>query len=298
MNQPARILGAQDYLQQALARGLPFAVMIGGPQSGKEILIRRFLQDDTIGHSVILTAPTRDRRAFLERVLEQLGFEPFDSAPDELEKLLCVFATHEASQDRHLVIALEDAQDFGPHVMESVKSMVNQVPNHPAPLTFLLTGTTGLHGILDSEAFASLSEFTGWRYSLDESDEPAPVLRPALEVTLQGKLIDRIVVDQPRVMLGRHPQNDVVLDNGFVSRHHALLVTRADGLYLVDLRSTNGTFVNGEQVRKHLLQDGDALQVGHFRLRYCEPHGAALPETNDPLEHTDTGVLGPQAVAS
>lgn len=298
MNQPGRILGAQDYLEQVLARGLPFAIVIGGTGSGKEILVRRFLQDETISHSVILTAPTRDRQAFLERVLEQLGFEPFESSTEELEKLLCVFARHEAAQGRRTVIVLEDAQDFGPHILQTIRQIIQQVPEEPAPLCFLLTGTASLHRILDSPALEDLNGVTHWRYSLDDNEHHHHVLRPALEVTLQGKLVDRMVVDQPRLMLGRHSQNDLVLDNRFVSRHHALLVAREDGIYIVDLRSTNGTFVNGDQIRKYALQDGDVLQVGHFRLRYCEPLGAELPPHEDASEHTDTGVLGPQAVAS
>ena len=298
MNQPGRILGAQDYLQQAIARGLPFAIVVGGAESGKEILVRRFLQDETISHSVILTAPTRDRHAFLERILEQLGFEPFESSTDELEKLLCVFARHEAAQDRRTVIVLEDAQDFGPRILQAIRAIVSRVPTYPAPLCFLLTGTASLHRILDSAAMADLNSVTHWRYSLDDREHHHHVLHPAVEVTLQGKLVDRMIIDQPRLMLGRHDQNDLLLDNRFVSRHHALLVAREDGIYVVDLRSTNGTFVNGEQVHKHALQDGDVLQIGHFRLRYCEPLGAEMPSHEDLSEHTDTGVLGPQAVAS
>lgn len=305
MPQPPRILGAQDYLQQSLDRGLPVAVVIGGPDSGKQLLLRRFLQDQEVSHAAHLTAPTRDSHAFLERVLEQLGFEPFQSSTEELQKLLGVFACHEAAQGRRTVIVLEDAQDFGPYVLDTVRALVLQSPQEPASLCFVLTGSPNLHRILDSAGLSELQELTRSRYSLDEPDA-APevdaddsVLRPALEITLQGKIVDRLVIDQPRVMIGRHSQNDLVLDSRFISRHHALLVGRADGIYAVDLRSTNGTFVNGNGVQRYALKDGDVLQIGHYRLRYCEPLGARLPTRADEEDdHADTGVLGPQAIAS
>lgn len=298
MPQPARILGAQEYLQQALSRGLPFAVVIGGPDSGKEMLVRRFLQDDTVSHSAHLSAPTRDSHAFLERVLEQLGFEPFESSTEELQKLLCVFACHEAAQGRPTVILLEEAQEFGPHVLKTVLELVEQIQDRPSPLHFVLTGPATLHRVLDSEGLRDIRDLTHKRYTLDEGDSENNVLRPALEITLQGKLIDRLVIEEPRLMLGRHSQNDLMLDNRFVSRHHCLLVSRDDAIYVVDLQSTNGTFVNGSQVQRYALADGDVLQVGNFRLRYCEPLGAQRPASDAARDHTDTGVLGPQAVAS
>lgn len=298
MHQPSRILDAQAYLQQALARGLPFAVVIGGPDSGKEMLVRRFLQEQLVSHSAHLSAATRDPHAFLERVLEQLGFEPFDSSSEELQKLLCVFACHEAAQGRRTLILLEDAQEFGPHVLEAVRQIVLQIPDRPSPLHFVLTGSANLHRILDSAGMRDVSELTHWRFTLDEGDNDDNVIRPILEITLRGKLVDRLVLDQPRLMIGRHAQNDLTLDNRFVSRHHCLLVSRADAIYVVDLRSTNGTFVNGGQVHRHALADGDVLQVGNFRLRYCEPLGALRPAGDEDRDHSDTGVLGPQAVAS
>ena len=251
-----------------------------------------------VSHSAHLTAATRDCHAFLERVLEQLGFEPFDSSSEELQQLLCVFACHEAAQGRHTVVLLEDAHEFGPHVLETVRQIILQIPDRPSPLHFVLTGSATLHRILDSPGLRDIHDLTHWRYTLDEGDQDRNLVRPVLEITRRGELVDRLVLDQPRLMIGRHSQNDLTLDNRFVSRHHCLLVSREDAIYVVDLRSTNGTFVNGNQVQRHALADGDVLQVGNFRLRYCEPLGAQRPPSDAARDHTDTGVLGPQAIAS
>ena len=298
MPEPSRILGAQDHLQQALARGLPFAIVTGGDDSGKPMLMRRFLQDPLIDHFAHLAGATSDRHAFLERVLEQLGFEPFDSSSEELLKLLGVFARHEAAQGRRTVIALEEAQDFGPHVLATVQELVLEAPQEPSPITFVLTGKPSLNRVLDSSGMRTLNGLTQWRYSLDDATATEGVLRPALEITLQGELVDRRVLDQPRMMIGRHPKNDLSLENRYVSRHHALLVCREDAIYVVDLQSTNGTYVNSKEVERHALCDGDVIQIGHFRLRYCEPAGATRPERDDaPGAHEDTDVLGPREAA-
>ena len=74
--------------------------------------------------------------------------------------------------------------------------------------------------------------------------------------------------DQSRV--GRSPDAEVFLDDVTVSRNHALLVRRNDGLYVDDLGSLNGTYVNRHRIESHKLVDGDELQVGKYKLTYLE----------------------------
>ncbi len=66
--------------------------------------------------------------------------------------------------------------------------------------------------------------------------------------------------------VGRHPDNDIFLDDVTVSRHHCRLVADAEGLTLEDSGSTNGTYVNGERVDRHRLLAGDEVIVGKFHL--------------------------------
>jgi ABC-type multidrug transport system ATPase subunit len=69
--------------------------------------------------------------------------------------------------------------------------------------------------------------------------------------------------------IGRAPDNDLVLDDLLVSRHHAELRKRADGGYeIADLGSQNGTFVSGRRIATQLLTDSDTVGIGHslFRL--------------------------------
>ena len=71
--------------------------------------------------------------------------------------------------------------------------------------------------------------------------------------------------------LGRaHPEAGVFLDDVTVSRNHALLVRRRDGLYIDDLGSLNGTYVNRRRIESHQLTDGDEIQIGKYKLSYLE----------------------------
>ena len=67
--------------------------------------------------------------------------------------------------------------------------------------------------------------------------------------------------------VGRAPRADFIVDAALVSRLNCRITAAADKLEVVDLKSTNGTFVNGKRVQKGQLADGDRLRVGRVELR-------------------------------
>lgn len=87
---------------------------------------------------------------------------------------------------------------------------------------------------------------------------------PALDPGTEREL------DSAPVTLGRAAENDLVLDDDeFASVKHARIEPRRDGVWLQDLESTNGTFVNGSKVTRPLkLAPGDVIRVGETDLRY------------------------------
>ncbi len=92
----------------------------------------------------------------------------------------------------------------------------------------------------------------------------------ALVIRGGGRAGESFAVDQDRMSIGRTPDAPIFLDDVTVSRNHALLVRRRDGLYIDDLGSLNGTYVNRKRIESHLLVDGDEIQVGKFKLSYLE----------------------------
>jgi pSer/pThr/pTyr-binding forkhead associated (FHA) protein len=115
-------------------------------------------------------------------------------------------------------------------------------------------------------------------YQLDESGDLRPV--DIDEVTAEGATLairfgggragEVFEVKGERMQIGRSPDAEVFLDDVTVSRNHALLVRRRDGLYVDDLGSLNGTYVNRRRIESHKLANGDELQVGKYKLTYLE----------------------------
>ena len=70
--------------------------------------------------------------------------------------------------------------------------------------------------------------------------------------------------------IGRSPASDIVLDDASVSRRHAVIVHRGGRAMILDDRSLNGVFVNGERVGEAVLNDGDGIAIGHVSARFHE----------------------------
>jgi hypothetical protein len=85
-----------------------------------------------------------------------------------------------------------------------------------------------------------------------------------------GRAGETFPLETSPTTIGRSPECAVFLDDVTVSRNHALLVRRRDGLYIDDLGSLNGTYVNRRRIESHRLADGDEIQVGKYKLSYLE----------------------------
>ena len=73
---------------------------------------------------------------------------------------------------------------------------------------------------------------------------------------------EEVIIRNPVTTVGRSFDNDIVLEGGDVSRHHARLERSGHHLHVIDLGSTNGTKVNGQPVQSHLVQAGDEMTFG------------------------------------
>ena len=100
---------------------------------------------------------------------------------------------------------------------------------------------------------------------------------PKMIVSLDGVVIKEVQLSKDRTSLGRRPYNDIVIDNLAVSGEHAVLQMSGGEVYVEDLNSTNGTYVNGKTVKKQLLQNGDFVEIGKYRIQYAGESGMAEP---------------------
>lgn len=91
-----------------------------------------------------------------------------------------------------------------------------------------------------------------------------------LVLSLDGQVMAEYNMNKERYTIGRLPDNDIRIDNAAVSGHHSLIINILNDSFLEDLNSTNGTYVNGKLIKKHALQHGDVVTVGHHQLRFVE----------------------------
>ncbi len=91
-----------------------------------------------------------------------------------------------------------------------------------------------------------------------------------LVLSLDGQVMAEYNMNKERYTIGRLPDNDIRIDNPAVSGHHSLIINILNDSFLEDLNSTNGTYVNGKLIKKHALQHGDVITVGHHQLRFVE----------------------------
>ncbi len=85
-----------------------------------------------------------------------------------------------------------------------------------------------------------------------------------------GRTGESFPLEGERMPIGRRPDSAVFLDDVTVSRDHALLVRRGADLFLDDLGSLNGSYVNRHRIESHKLEDGDELQIGKYKLTFLQ----------------------------
>jgi pSer/pThr/pTyr-binding forkhead associated (FHA) protein len=103
---------------------------------------------------------------------------------------------------------------------------------------------------------------------------------PKMIVSIDGVVIKEVQLTKDRTSLGRRPYNDIVIDNLAVSGEHAVLQMTGTEVYLEDLNSTNGTYINGKAVKKQLLQNNDTVEIGKYKIKYVnEAPGATYDKT-------------------
>jgi pSer/pThr/pTyr-binding forkhead associated (FHA) protein len=100
-----------------------------------------------------------------------------------------------------------------------------------------------------------------------------------LVVSLDGVVIKEVQITKEKTSLGRRPYNDIVIDNLAVSGEHAILQLVGNDVFIEDLNSTNGTYINGKAVKKQLLAHNDTVEIGKYKIKY-------LSEVSDEFEKT------------
>ena len=100
-----------------------------------------------------------------------------------------------------------------------------------------------------------------------------------LVVSLDGVVIKEVQITKDKTTLGRRPYNDIVIDNLAVSGEHAVLQMVGADVFIEDLNSTNGTYINGKAIKKQLLSHNDTVEIGKYKIKYLVEEGTDYERT-------------------
>ncbi len=117
---------------------------------------------------------------------------------------------------------------------------------------------------------------------------------PKMIVSIDGVVIKEVQLTKDRTTLGRRPYNDIVIDNLAVSGEHAVMQMSGAEVFLEDLNSTNGTYVNGKAIKKQQLQNGDTVEIGKYKIKFVHD-GAAGGYEKTTVIHSGAVVGEPEA---
>jgi len=107
-----------------------------------------------------------------------------------------------------------------------------------------------------------------------------------LVVSLDGVVIKEVQITKDKTTLGRRPYNDIVIDNLAVSGEHAVLQMVGADVFIEDLNSTNGTYINGKAIKKQLLTHNDTVEIGKYKIKFL---------VDDSGEYEKTMIMRPAA---
>jgi hypothetical protein len=128
--------------------------------------------------------------------------------------------------------------------------------------------------------------------------ERLPEMGLALESLDQAGTLYRIT--RVTTTLGRNASNDISIDSNSVSRFHARIVVEEEGVFLIDLESTNGCKVNDKRVTRQMIGNADTLSIGSVKFRFsvsvpAEVEARGMQETHVLLDDADIFVPAPQS---
>lgn len=114
---------------------------------------------------------------------------------------------------------------------------------------------------------------------------------PKLILSMDGLVLKEIPLAKEQTTIGRKPHNDIQIDNLAISGEHAVITSILNDAFLEDRNSTNGTYVNGQPVKKCALQNNDVVELGKYRIKFVVD--AEAPAGSAPAEFVDTAALAP-----
>jgi putative secretion ATPase (PEP-CTERM system associated) len=353
---------AKAYMESTIWLADGFVVITGEIGSGKTTLLQSFLSelDDDVVYAVVSQTQLTPTQ-FLQAVLTEFGFKPFNKRKVELLDMLNMFLIEQYSNGKKVVLIVDEAQNLTHKVLEEIR-LISGIETHKEKvLRIILAGQPELRDSLESpglkqlvqrvrlrfhlgpldrremheyidhrlsvagaktrlfeeDAFETIHRYTGGvprlvntlcdtallcafadeKSTVGLDDVVAAITElnwkehesntgiyeklqqiqqrevndsdvTRIEIRTAGEVVQELMLPLGRVIIGRSSDNEIFIKSKFVSRHHAQLVSDANGCVIEDLNSTNGVFLGEKQIKKYRLRDGDVVSLGVHQLVY------------------------------
>ena len=208
------------------------------------------LTDRLVGKFEMRPMTSREAMSYIYAKLHSLGMD----RPDDLVPIDICSQLHTAAEGLpgvldDILLAIMDQADAAPVQLEII--------DHPA-----LHHQSADHSVDHSDNKEKLVQ-----------EKQAEQGVPKLIITRDGKLHQEVELTNTRALIGRSGLSDVVIESHFVSRQHALLVQDQGAVVLVDLKSSNGTYVNSRRISSKVLLDNDIIMIGDHRIKMIYASG-------------------------
>lgn len=210
-------------------------------------------------------------RAMEDHTNPASGTDPRDFAPDRY-----TIYTHPDVQNHLLTKHPDMCEILSTHMTELAMQLGYRLKNIPV-IEILSDRKLPTNGVLVT---AQHQDSTGNSTAAMQSVEITTVSKPenCQLIIDQNRTVE---LDVDIINVGRHPENQIILDDNHVSRHHLQLRLRQGIYILFDVGSQSGTYVNGIRIKQHPLKSGDIIRIGKTHILYLEGDGTSEPEHDD-----------------
>ena len=288
---------AIEQLQSAYNAPWPLVILAGHWASDRRYIKRNFLSGIQNELAFIrIDKSCSDVLQGMREVIRGTGFEPNDMTLAELDSMFENFLSYQLAQHRRTVLMIEETPDNNDWVRDKVRKLVElesdrsyglmiilfrPISRKPktnghakklnlAPLPGQAIGIPRLMQLTSmvGESGAEVGLMAGVQKPNRSHNGGAPL---KMILTRNGKTLREMIMDRPRLMIGRAEDNDVCINDSSISQYHALLVRFGDTAFVKDLNSKSGTYVNMSRIKDQMVIHQDILSIGNHSIRFIAP---------------------------
>jgi len=268
-----------EQLHKAFDEPQPLVVLAGSSATETRQLISSFLSGIRSDVTVVrIDATCSGILEGMREVVQTTGFDPQGRSLIDLDILFMKFLSLQRVQHYRTIFVIEETPDNEAWVRDKVRDLVQLDEAGNFGLMVLLSRQSEAQ---ESSVEQSLSKEDAPPKSEPEADLPEWNLRMDSDATVplkkiprhNGKRVRDLKLEQPRLMIGRAADNDLCLRGTKVSRHHAILVRHGAAAVVMDLNSTNGTYVNSRRIKDQVVVHDDIIEIGNHHIRFVAANG-------------------------